>query len=76
MTDGVWTGNSYTGAFFSTVSSPWLGATYSPATLQVVPAGTMTLNFSDANNATMTYVFNSGPFAGTSQTKPIARQPY
>ena len=76
MTDGVWNGNSYSGAFFSTVSSPWLGAAYSPAALQVVPAGTMTLNFSDANNATMTYAFNSGPFAGTTQTKPIVRQPY
>ena len=76
MTDGTWTGNIYTGAFFSTLSSPWLGATYTPSQLQVVPAGTLTLNFSDANNATMTYAFNAGPFAGTTQTKPIVRQPY
>ncbi|MEO8385074.1 MAG: S8 family serine peptidase, partial [Betaproteobacteria bacterium] len=76
MTDGTWTGNTYTGAFFSTVSSPWLGTTYTPSQLQVIPAGTMTLNFSDANNATMTYAFTSGPFAGTTQTKPIVRQPY
>jgi len=76
MTDGAWTGNTYTGAFFSTLSSPWLGTTYTPGQLQVVPAGTMTFNFSDANTATMTYAFTSGPFAGTTQTKAIVRQPY
>ena len=76
MTDGTWTGNIYTGAFISTLGSPWVGATYSPSQLQVVPTGTMTLNFSDANNATMTYTFTAGPFAGTTQTKPIVRQPY
>ena len=76
MTDGIWTGNTYTGAFISTLSTPWVGVTYNPSQLQVVPAGTMTLNFSDANNATMTYAFTAGPFAGTTQTKPIVRQPY
>ena len=76
MSDGAWTGNIYKGAFFSTVSSPWLGATYNPSQLQIVPAGTLTLNFSDANNATMTYAFTNGPFAGITQTKPIVRQPY
>ena len=76
MTDGTWTGNIYTGAFISTLGSPWLGAAYSPSQLQVIPTGTMTLNFSDANNATMTYAFTSGPFAGTTQTKTIVRQPY
>lgn len=76
MSDGAWTGNTYRGTFFSTVSSPWLGATYNPSQLQIVPAGTLTLNFSDANNATMTYAFTNGPFAGTTQTKAIVRQPY
>ncbi|MEQ1516763.1 MAG: hypothetical protein ABL931_09770, partial [Usitatibacteraceae bacterium] len=76
MTDGTWSGNTYTGGFFSTLGSPWLGVTYNPSQLQVVPAGTLTLNFSDANNATMTYAFTSGPFAGTTQSKPIVRQPY
>ena len=76
MTDGTWSGNTYTGTFISTISSPWVGATYNPSLLQPIPTGTMTLNFSDANNATMTYAFTSGPFAGTTQTKPIVRQPY
>ena len=34
------------------------------------------VSITDANNATMTYVFTNGPFAGTTQTKPIVRQPY
>ena len=80
MTDGSWSGNTYTGSFFSTTSSAWLGATYDPKQLKFVPpdgkTGTLTLNFSDANNATMTYAFTSGPFAGTTQSKPIVRQPY
>jgi hypothetical protein len=76
MTDGTWTGNTFSGAFFSTLGSPWLGATYNPAQLQVVPAGTLTLNFTDANNALMTYAFTAGPLSGTTQTKPIVRQPY
>ena len=76
MTDGTWSGNTYTGAFFSTTGSAWLGATYNPNQLQVVPTGTLSLNFIDANNASMTYAFTSGPFAGTTQTKPIVRQPY
>jgi len=76
MTDGTWSGNTYTGAFFSTVGSQWLGTTYNPSQLQIIPAGTLTLNFSDANNATMTYTFAAGPFKGMTQTKPIVRQPY
>ena len=80
MTDGTWSGNTYTGSFFSTTSSAWLGVTYDPNQLKIVPPdgkmGTLTLNFSDANNATMTYAFTSGPFAGTTQSKPIVRQPY
>ncbi|MBC7624597.1 MAG: hypothetical protein H7232_14570 [Aeromicrobium sp.] len=76
MTDGTWNGLTYTGAFVSLTSSPWLGATYDPSRVAVVPAGTLSLVFSDANNALMTYAFTSGPFAGTTQTKPIVRQPY
>ena len=80
MTEGTWSGNTYTGSFFSTTSSAWLGVPYDPIQLKIVPpdgkTGTLTLNFSDANNATMTYTFTAGPFAGTTQTKPIVRQPY
>ena len=76
MTDGTWNGLTYTGSFVSLTSSAWLGATYDPGKVKVVPAGTLSLTFSDANTALMTYAFTSGPFAGTTQTKAIVRQPY
>jgi hypothetical protein len=73
---GTWSGTTYAGTLYSTTGSPWLGATYNPAALQVNPVGTLSLNFSNANAATMTYTFNAGPYAGTSQSKSIVRQPY
>jgi len=73
---GNWSGNFYSGAFYSTSGSPWLGVAYDPKLLSVIPAGTLGFSFTDANNATMTYSFTSGPFAGTTQTKTIFRQPY
>ncbi len=73
---GSWNGNTYSGPFYSTTGSPWLGATYKPDDLIVTAAGTLTLVFSDAGHATMTYAFTSGPFAGTTQSKAIVRQPY
>ena len=76
MSDGTWNGNTYSGAFFSTLSSPWLGVAYDASKIQVVPAGTMSFNFSDASNAVMTYSFTAGPLAGTTQMKPISRLPY
>ena len=68
---GAWTGNSYAGDIYATTGSPWLGATYNPVSLVVTKVGAMTLNFSDANNATMTYSVN-----GVTQTKSIVRQPF
>jgi streptogramin lyase len=73
ITDGTWSGNTYAGSFFSTLSSGWLGVPYDVSKIQVVPGGTISLNFSDANNAMMTYSFTAGPYAGTAQTKPIQR---
>jgi photosystem II stability/assembly factor-like uncharacterized protein len=73
---GAWTGNEYSGTFYSTVGSPWLGTTYNPAALVATAAGTMRLNFSSANAATFTYQFTAGPFAGTMQTKSIVRQSF
>ena len=76
ITDGTWSGNTYSGTFISTLSSPWLGAVYNPSLLQSIPTGTLSLNFIDANNALMTYTFTAGQYAGTTQTKAIVRQPY
>jgi hypothetical protein len=73
---GAWNGNSYAGTLYSTTGSPWLGATYDPATLKVNPVGTLSINFSSANAATMTYALTSGPYAGTSRSEAIVRTPY
>ena len=73
---GTWNGTTYSGSFYSTTGSPWLGATYNPNQLDVKLAGTMSLNFSGANSATMTYSFTSVPFAGLTQSKPIVRMTY
>ena len=73
---GTWTGNSYSGKMYSTTGSAWLGATYNPNQLVVTEAGTLTFSFTNANNAMMNYTFTTGPFAGTTQSKTIVRQPY
>ncbi len=76
MPGGSWNGNTYSGGLAAVTSSPWLGTTYNPALFSPSQVGTVSFAFQDANNATMTYTFTSGPFAGTSQTKQITRQPY
>lgn len=76
LPDGTWSGTTYSGKMYSTTGSAWLGATYNPAQLVVTEAGTLSFNFSNANNATMNYTFTSGPFNGTTQPKAIVRQPY
>ncbi len=76
LPSGMWVGTTYSGPFYSTTGSPWLGATYNPNQLAVTAAGTMTLNFSSATSATMTYTFTGGSFAGTTQSKAIIRMGY
>ena len=76
LPNGTWSGNNYSGAFYSTTGSAWLGTIYDPSKLDVKQAGTLGFNFTGANNATMEYTFTSGPFSGMTQSKPIVRQPY
>ncbi len=76
LPDASWAGNSYSGTFYATTGSAWLGAAYNAGQLAVAAMGTMTFNFSDANNASLNYNFTAGPFAGTNQSKAIVRQPY
>ena len=89
MPDGSWgTGadaNTYSGTLYTTLGSPWLGATYNPAALAVTQVGTITFVFTPeagsggvarAAAAQMTYRFTAGPYAGTTQTKSISRQPF
>lgn len=71
MPGGAWTGNTYTGAVYTAQSSPWLGVTYNAAQYRATAVGSLTLAFSDANNANMTYTIN-----GVTQTKAIARLPF
>ena len=65
---GTWTGSSFKGDIYSTVSSAWLGVNYNPAQFVVTKVGTMTLDFSDQSNAVMTYTINS-----LTQSKAISR---
>jgi photosystem II stability/assembly factor-like uncharacterized protein len=66
---GAWTSpNVFTAPLTRTTGSPLIGATYNPALLSSVNAGTVTFTFTDAANATMAYTVD-----GVTQTKPISR---
>ena len=73
---GSWNGNTYSGVLATATSSAWLGATYDPSKFKAAAMGTVSFAFTDANNAVMSYTFTAGPFAGTTQTKTLVRQPY
>jgi hypothetical protein len=74
LPNGTWNGNTYSGPFYSTTSSSWLGSAYNANQLVVSEVGSMSLSFSGSASAIMTYTFTSGPFAGTTQSKQIVRQ--
>ncbi|MEP7157550.1 MAG: hypothetical protein ABI905_17340, partial [Betaproteobacteria bacterium] len=71
MPAGTWDGTIYAGTLYRTRGSPWVGHVYDASLLQVVPVGTLSLNFIDQGLATMTY-----PLASATQTKVIVRQPF
>jgi len=71
MPGGIWSGAVYTGDLYTTISSGWLGINYNPSQFVVTKVGTMSLDFSDASNAIMTYTVN-----GLTQKKVIGRQPF
>ena len=73
---GTWTGNTYAGALYGTLGPPWLGAVFNPALVQRQLLGTLRINFSSANAATMTYNFTAGAYLGTTQTKTLVRQSF
>ena len=76
LPNGTWNGTTYSGPFYSTSGSAWLGAAYDANKLTVSETGTMSLSFNGSNSAIMTYTFTSGPFAGTTQRKQIVRQAF
>ncbi len=73
---GSWTNNIFSGPLYSTNSSRWLGSVYDPTAFKAEQIGTMSLRFSGPDAAQLNYVFSSGPFAGTNQTKAITRMVY
>ncbi|HET7729705.1 MAG TPA: hypothetical protein VFK48_06695 [Usitatibacter sp.] len=69
MPGGRWTSaTTFTGQLFRTRGSKWIGERYNGANLQVIPVGSMTLDFTDASNATMTTVVD-----GLRQERRITR---
>jgi hypothetical protein len=71
LPSGTWSGSSFTGDLYATTSSAWLGTDYSPAAFVPVNVGSMTLDFTDQDWATMTYTVR-----GVTQSKTIVRQSY
>ena len=63
------TGNTYSGALYRTTGPAFNSVPFNPSMVGVTAAGTVTFNFTDANNGTMTYIAN-----GVSGSKPIVRQ--
>ena len=74
LPNGTWNGTTYSGPFYSTTGSPWLGAAYDASKLVFTESGSMSLSFNGSGSAIMTYAFSSGPFAGTTQSRQIERQ--
>jgi hypothetical protein len=66
--NGSWNGTVWSGTVFTTASSAWLGVPYSPSLLTSTSVGTMSIDFSDANNAVFSYTVN-----GVTQSKRIER---
>ena len=69
--NGSWNGTVWSGTVFSHASSAWLGVPYTGSLFRSTVVGSMSLDFTDATNATMTYTVN-----GVTQVKHIERQPY
>lgn len=76
LPNGTWNGTTYSGPFYSTTASAWLGAPYDASQLTVREVGSMSLSFTGSGSAIMTYAFTSGPFAGITQSKQIMRQAF
>jgi hypothetical protein len=69
---GSWTNaTTITGTAFRTTGSPWIGAAYNPNALAPTAVGTISINFTDLNNAVMSYTID-----GVTGSKPLTRQPF
>jgi YVTN family beta-propeller protein len=66
------TGNAtYSGALYRTQGPPFSRTFWNNSEVGVVPVGNLSLAFSDANNATLTYTY-----AGVTRTKSITREAF
>jgi len=68
--DCIVVGSSCSGTAYGTTGPP-LGPTFDPNAVHAIAAGTITVNFQDANNASVSY-----SVGGTSDTKLITRQTF
>jgi photosystem II stability/assembly factor-like uncharacterized protein len=69
---GAWTSaTTFTGTAYRTTGSAWIGVPYNPGALNQVPVGTVTFDFRDRDNATMSYTVD-----GVTQSKAITRLPF
>lgn len=66
---GSWNGTVWSGTVYSHTASAWLGVPFNASLSKATSVGTISLDFSDASNATMTYTVN-----GVTQVKRIERQ--
>jgi chitodextrinase len=72
MPTGTWTSsNTYSGALYRTRGAPVLGTVFNSSAVVATQAGMLTVTFTDANTATMTYTVD-----GVTQSKPITRIPF
>jgi hypothetical protein len=72
MGGGTWTSaTTYRSQLIRATGSPMIGTPYNAAAFNSTPAGPITLTFSDANTATMTYTVD-----GVTQTKTIFRMQF
>lgn len=69
MSSGQWTtGRTFTGKFYRTSGPAYNQATFDPAKVTLKEVGTLTLNFTDANNGSFTWVVD-----GVQGTKSMSR---
>ena len=73
MPGGAWNGNTYSGSLFATSTPPFnfYASAFNPSNVSTTAVGTMSIQFSDPNTATLTYNIN-----GQSFTKAITRESF
>lgn len=73
MPGGAWSGNTYTGSLYATSMPPfnYYASAFNPSNVSTTVVGTMSIQFSDSNTATLTYNIH-----GQSFTKAITRESF